>query len=104
VESDLVRLGGAVAAALLRPDVDDRRSGQRERALEGLQECVQVVTGDDPDVRDPEVLEELAGLGEVDDRLAEPLAQLERRRTDDRDPLGRFGHRRSCPAARLSRA
>ena len=35
----------------------------------------------------PEVLEQLAGLGEVDDRLAEAPAELERRRADHGHPL-----------------
>ena len=41
----------------------------------------------DADVGDPEILEQLAGLGEVDDRLAEPPAELEHGGSDDRDAL-----------------
>ena len=83
VEPDLVALGGSEAAALLGPDVDDGRSGQRQRTPERLEQRVQVMTRDDPDVGHPEVLEQLPGLGEVDDRTAKTLAQLEDRRADD---------------------
>ena len=87
MEADLVRLGRAEPAALLGPHVDDRRSGQGERAAERLEQGVQVVTGNHADVGDPEILEQLARLGEADDRLAQPAAQLEHRSADDRDPL-----------------
>ena len=50
---------------------------------------MQVVAGHDTDVGDPEILEQLARLGELDDRLAQPLRELEDRRTDHRDPLDR---------------
>ena len=87
VEADLVRLGRAEPAALLGPHVDDRRSGQRERAVQRHEQGVQVVTGHHADVGDPEILEQLARLGEADDRLAQPAAQLEDGPADDRDPL-----------------
>ncbi len=87
VEADLVGLGRAEAAALLGPDVDDRRAGQGERAAQGHQQRMDVVPGHDADVGDPEILEQLAGLGEADDRLAQPAAQLQHARADDRDPL-----------------
>ena len=87
MEPDLIGLGRPEAAALLRPHVDDRRSGQRERSTEGHQQRMQVVPGNDPDVGDPEILEQLAGLGEADDRLAEPAAELQHAPADDRDPL-----------------
>ena len=50
---------------------------------------MQVVAGHDADVGDAQVLEELARLCELDDRLAQPLRELEDRRPDDRDPLDR---------------
>ena len=87
MEADLVGLGRPEATALLGPDVDDGRSGQHQRATQGHEQRVQVVPGDDPDVGDPEVLEQLTRLGEADDRLAQPTAQLEDGAADDRDPL-----------------
>ena len=42
--------------------------------------------GHDADVRDPEVLEQLARLGEVHDRAPEPLAEIADGRADGRDP------------------
>ena len=60
----------------------------------------QVVAGHHADVGDPEVLEQLARLGERDDRLAEPARQLDgaaaRRPGSARSPC----RRRSCSAAR----
>ena len=87
MEADLVGLGRPIAATLLGPDVDDRRPGQRQRAPERLEERVEVVPRHDADVGDPEVLEQLAGLGEVDDRLAQPPAELEHGAADERDAL-----------------
>ena len=89
VEPDLVGLGRAVAAALLGPDVDDDRPAQLERLRERPLERLEVVAGHDADVGDPEVLEQLARLGEVDDRLAEPARQLEGRPADDGHPADR---------------
>ena len=89
MEPDLVGLGRSEAAALLRADVDDGRSRQVQGTPEGLEQRVHVVTWHDPDVRQAEILEQLTGLGEVDDGLAQPPAPLERRRPDDRDPLDR---------------
>ena len=45
-----------------------------------------VVPRDEPDVGDPEVLEQPARLGEVHDRRAQALAELADRRADGRDP------------------
>ena len=87
MEPDLVGLGGPEAAALLGPDMDDRRAGQVQGPAQGLQQGVHVVAGHDPDVGEPQVLEQLARLGEVHHRLAQPPAPFERRRPDDRDPL-----------------
>ena len=87
MEADLVLLGRVVAAALLGPDVDEDRPAEVERAPERVLEGPQVVAGHDADVGDPEVLEELARLGEADDRLADPARQLEGRGADDRDAL-----------------
>ena len=47
VEADLVGLGRPEAAALLGPDVDDRRPGQVQRAAQRLEQGVQVVAGHD---------------------------------------------------------
>ena len=90
MEPDLVGLGRTIAAPLLGPDVDDDRLVELERLGERLLEGGQVVAGDDPDVGDPEVLEQLAGLGEVDDRLAQTTRQLEGGPTDDRQPADRL--------------
>ena len=87
MEADLVGLGRLVASALLCPDMDDDRLAQLEGLGEGPLEGGQVVTGHYADVGDPEVLEQLAGLGEVHHRLAQPLRQLEGRRADERQPL-----------------
>ena len=65
MERDLVGFGRAIAAALLGPDVDDDRALEVEHALEGLEERVEIVAGHDPDVGDPEILEELARRGEI---------------------------------------
>ena len=65
MEPDLVGLGRAVAAALLGPDVDDRRAGQVERPAERLEQGMEVVARHDADVGDAEILEQLAGLGEA---------------------------------------
>ena len=78
--------------------------GSVERLLEGLEQGMEVVARDEPDVGDPEVLEQLARLGEVDDRPREPLAQLEDGRADDRDPLdgpvvGALALAATCPTA-----
>ena len=89
VEPDLVGLGRAEAATLLGPDVDDGRTGQRERPPERLEQRVHVVPGDDADVGDPEVLEELSRLGEADDGRPQPPAPLEQGGPDHRNPLDR---------------
>ncbi len=86
MEADLVGLGRREASTLLGPDVDDDRALQLERLAERREERPDVVTGHEPDVGDPEVLEQLARLDEVDDRCAKPLAQLADGRADDRDP------------------
>ena len=64
----------------------------------------QVVPGDRTDVGDAEVLEELPGLGEVDDRLAQPARQLEQRRADERQLLDRRRRRRASSRATCARA
>ncbi len=87
MEADLVGLGRPEAAALLRPDVDDRRPGQLERLSERRQQRMEVVSGNRPDVGDAEILEQLAGLGELHDHPADALAELEDRPADNRDPL-----------------
>ena len=87
VEADLVPLRRTVAAPLLGPDVHEDRDVHGEGATEGVLERPQVVAGNHADVGDPEILEELAGLGEADHRLAHAAAELQGRRTDHRDPL-----------------
>src|SRR4051812_2859699 len=74
MERDLIRFRGPVAAALLCPDVDEDRALQLECSRERLKKRVEVVTRNDADVRDPEVLEELARAREVDHGPAKPLA------------------------------
>ncbi len=87
VEADLVLLRRVVAPALLGPDVDEDRRIEGEGAPERVLEGPQVVAGNDSDVRDAEILEELARLGEADDRLADALAELQGGRPDHRHPL-----------------
>ncbi len=87
MEPDLVGLGRPIPPALLGPHVDDDRTGHREGAPEGLEQRVDVVARHRADVGDPEVLEQLAGLGEPHDRRAEPATQLEDVHADHRDPL-----------------
>ena len=87
VEADLVGFGRLVAASLLGADMDDRRPGQRQRPPQRADERPKVVPRHDADVGDPEILEQLAGLREVDDRLAEPSAELEHGGSDERDAL-----------------
>ncbi len=87
MERDLVDFGRPEAATLLGPDVDDGRAGERERRAQRLQERVQVVTRHDPDVGQPEVLEQLAGLRQAHDRSPDPARPLEDDRPHDGDPL-----------------
>ena len=87
MEPDLVGLGRPEPATLLRPHVDDRRTGQRQRAAQGDEQGAQIVARHHADVCDPEILEQLARLGEADHRLAEAPAQLQNGPAYDRDPL-----------------
>ena len=105
VERDLVGLGGSITAALLGPDVDEHRAVQLEHSPERLEQSVDVVAGDDTDIADPEILEELPGGREVDDRSAQPPAPHQGCRPDDRD-LGQPRQRRRPEAlhARRDRA
>ena len=89
METDLVLLRGVVAAPLLGPDMHQDGAAELERAAEGVHQRPEVVAGHDADVRDPKVLEELARLGEADDRLAHPPRELERGGPHHRDPLHR---------------
>src|SRR5205814_2962748 len=84
MKPDLVALRGPIAAALLRSDVDEDWSRLVERPADGHVERPDVMTRDDADVRNAEVLEEAARLlGELHDRGTEPLRQLEGRRADE---------------------
>ncbi len=89
MEADLVEDRRPVAAALLGPDVDDRRPGQLQRGPERLGQRADVMPRDDTDVRDPEVLEELPRLREPDDRGAQAARQLQEMRAEDRHALDR---------------
>ena len=76
VEADLVRDGGLVAASLLGSNVNDHRAVHvAQRATEHRVQRRQAVAGHRAGVRDAQVLEQLARLGEVDDRLAQPARQ-----------------------------
>src|SRR5206468_7834867 len=86
VEADLVGLSRAIAVALLRPNVNDDRTLELQRPLEGREQGAQVVAGNQADVGDPEVLEQATGLDEVDDRRPQPLAELADGRTDAGNP------------------
>ena len=104
VEADLVGLGRPEAVALLGPDVDDHRALELERLLERRQEGLEVVARDEPDVGDPEILEQPARLGEVHDRRAQALAELADGRADRRDPADELVVGASCSTARCPRA
>ncbi len=84
MEPDLVGLGRREPLPLLGPDVDDHGALELEGGSEPLLEEPDVVARQHADVGDPEVLEQAPGLGEVDDRRAEPARQLEGGRADDR--------------------
>src|SRR5215210_1908183 len=84
MEADLVRDGGLVAAALLGSNVnEDGAIEVAQRTPQNALEAAQAVARDRPDIRDSEVLEQLARLREVDDRLAQSLRPLKRCRADD---------------------
>ena len=104
MEADLVGFCRLETVALLRSDVHDRRAWLRKRATEGLEQGMQVVAGHRADVGDAEVLEQLAGLRELDHRPAEPLAELEHRAADERDPFDRPVVERSGSGARSATA
>ncbi len=89
MEPDLVLLGRLVAAALLGPDVDDRRPRQCQGRVQRLEQGVEVMTRHDPDVGQAQVLEQLARLGEAHDRRAQPARQLEQVGPDQGDALDR---------------
>ncbi len=68
MERHLVGNGRLVAAALLCSDVDDDRPVEvAQRAPEHAVERAQVVAWHGPDIRDAQILEKLAGLGEGQD-------------------------------------
>ena len=90
MERDLVLDRRPEAAALLGSDVDDRRARERERRTERLEQRPDVVPGDDADVGEPEILEQLTRLGEPDDGGAQPLRQLQEVRAEHRDALDRL--------------
>ena len=102
MEADLVDLGGSIAQALARADMDEDRSLVLEEGLaERRVERDEVVAEHRADVRDPEVLEELPGLRELDDRVPEATRPLEQRRPDHRHPGDEIvvGAARAAPAA-----
>ena len=72
MEADLVGLRRLVATSLLGADMDDGRAGQRQRTPQRAEERMKVVARHDADVGDAEILEQLTGLGKVDNRLAQP--------------------------------
>jgi hypothetical protein len=78
--------------------MDDDRTRQLQRLGERREELLDVVARHESDVRDPEVLEQPARLGEVHDRVAESLAELAERRADDGDAAD---HRVVLALARL---
>ena len=84
MKADLVSLGRSEAAALLRADMHDHGAAQLEGLLEGREERLQVVPGDEADVGDPEILEQPPRLREVHDGCPESLAELADRRSDPR--------------------
>jgi hypothetical protein len=57
VEPDLVRLRRSESPPLLRPDVDDRGTRERQRAAQRLEQGMELMARYRADVRDPEVLE-----------------------------------------------
>ena len=86
MEADLVGLGRPVARPFWVRTWTIVGPGSAARA-QTCQQRPEVVSRHDADVGDPEILEQLARLGEVDDRLAEPPAELEHGRPDDGDAL-----------------
>jgi hypothetical protein len=86
VERHGVLLGGGVAAALDRLDVDQHGGRDLERRLEGALELAEVVAVEHADVRDPDVLEE-ADLGPRPlEALLRPGKEVVRGLADHRDP------------------
>ncbi len=103
VEADLVGDGRLIAAALLGAHVDDDRAVHvAQRAAEHVPQPAQAVAGHRAGVDDAQILEQLAGLGEVDDRLAETARPFEHGRPDHRHLLdGLVVHApRTAPGAR----
>ncbi len=98
MEADLVLDRRPVSVPLLGADVNDDRARQGQRGPEGLEEGTEVVARHDADVRDAEILEQLARLGEADDRGAQPPRQLEQMRAKH----GNTEHRAVIRAAALA--
>ena len=65
VEADLVGLGRLGATSLLGADMDDRRARQRQRPPQRAEQRTEVASRHHADVGDPEILEQLAGLGKL---------------------------------------
>ena len=87
VKSDLIGLGRTKPAALLGANMDDRGTRQCQCLAQRLEKGMKVVARHNADVGDPEILEELARLGEVDHGLAQTPAELQDRGPHDRDSL-----------------
>ncbi len=83
VEGDLIALGRSVAPALVRPDVDQNRARDVEGGPEDVLQAPNVVAGDDAQVGDSQIFEQLARLGEVDHHAADAAGQLEGGLADD---------------------
>ena len=87
VESDLIAFGRPVAATLDGPYVNQNRTRNVERRPKDVLEAAPVVARNDAEIGNPQILEELARLGEVDDHAPDSPRQLEGRLTDDRQGL-----------------
>ena len=87
VEADLIALRRSIAAALLRANVDENRAGNLQGGSEDVLQAADVVAGNNAQVGDPQVLEQLAGLGEVDDHAPDSTRQAQGGPAHDRQRL-----------------
>ena len=87
MEAHLIALSRAIATPLARPDVDEHGPGNLQRRSEDVLHAGNVVARNDTQVCDAQILEELAGLGEVDDHSPNAARQSQSRLADDGERL-----------------
>ena len=83
VESDLVALGRPVAPTFSGSHMNQDWARNLQRGSEDVLEAAPIVTGDDAQVCNAEILEELTRLGEVDHHASDSSRQLEGRLPHD---------------------